>query len=168
MSSFASALKSIVTVITMSPSSKPLLAVTIALAFIAGWFGFKKTIDALKFPLNSGFRPIASLALFIAICLISAAAASAYICPKISAPAVSRFLPLAAAILGLLVFAAPLACLLMKSKYLQTVSAFLVPVIAAALVVFLAKGIYGAIRHGEQNFSTTKERTEGVDDLLGR
>ena len=166
MSSFMSALKDILTTLTLAPASKPLLAITIAMALTAAWFGFKKTAEALKFPMNSGFRPLASLTLLIVLCLVSAAAAAAYICPRVSLQTLSRFLPLITAVLALLAIVVPISCLLMKSKYLQTLSSFLVPVIAAAIVVFLAKGIAGAISEGEKGFSTTKERTEGMNELL--
>ncbi len=161
-------LKSIILTLTLSPATTPLVVVTLALALAAAWFGFSKIITALKFPMNSGWRPIASLLIFITICLAAAVVTKAHLSPRISSAAVSRFLPLAIALALFLAAVIPLSCYFMKSHYLQTLSAFLVPVLAAAIVVFLAKGATGAIKHGGKGFFSTKERTEGVDELIDR
>jgi hypothetical protein len=168
MSVLTAALKSIVLTLTLEPASTPLLAVTIALGLVAAWFGFSKITTALKFPMNTGWRPMGSLALLLLLCLSAAVLAKAYVSPRISSSTLSRFMPLIVAVVIYLAVVVPLSCFFMKSHYIQTMSAFLVPIIAAAVVAFLIKGAAGAIKHGGKGFSSTKERTEGIDEALSK
>lgn len=139
---------------------------TVAFSLVAAWFGFTKVISALKVPMNEGFRPVLSFFGFVAICLASAVLARAYGSPHISSAALSKFLPLIVAALLLLVAVIPLACFLMKARYGQALSAFIVTLIVATIVVFLAKGITGAVNSNRKGFSETKERTDGMNELL--
>ena len=166
MANIIDSLQSILQTLTLNPSSPLVMYATIAFSVIAAWFGFTKTIAALKVPMNEGFRPVMSLVAFVAICLLSATLTKAYGSPRVSSAALSKFLPLIVAVIVLLAAAIPIACFLMKSRYGQTLSAFIVPLIAVAIVVFLAKGITGAVKSGGKGFSKTQDRTEGVDQLL--
>jgi hypothetical protein len=166
MATIIDSLQSILQTLTLNPSSPLVMYATIAFSVIAAWFGFTKTIAALKLPMNAGFRPVLSLVAFVAICLLSATLTKAYGSPRVSSAALSKFLPLIVAAVLFFAAAIPLACFLMKSRYGQTLSAFIVPLIAATIVVFLAKGIAGAVEQGGKGFSKTKDRTEGVDQVL--
>ena len=166
MTTFTDSLHSVLQILTLNPESSPVMYVTLAFALIAASFGFSKMISALKVPMNEGFRPVLALSGLVIICLLSAVLTKAYATPHVSSAALSRFLPLIVATVLFLAVVVPLACFLMKSRYGQTISAFIVPLIAATIVIFLAKGITGAVKQGGKGFSKTKDRTEGVDQVL--
>lgn len=159
---------SVLQTLTLNPSSSVVMYVTVAFSLIAGWIGFTKAISAMKFPMNEGLRPVLSLFGFALICLLSAVLTKAYAAPHVSSASLSRFMPLIAATVIFLAAVVPLACFLMKSRYGQTLSAFIVPLIAATIVVFLAKGIAGSVQQGGKGFSKTKDRTEDVNSVLSK
>jgi len=160
------ALTSILGLLTLNPASRLVMFVSIALGLLAAWLAFSKTIKALKFPMNDGTRAVISFGVLVAFPLLSAAISHAYIAPKLSNVDLSRFAPLIVSLLVLLAAVTPITCFLLKSKYMQTLSSFLVPVITAAIMIFLTKGISGAIMEGDKGFITTKGRTESVNQVL--
>ena len=168
MATIIDSLQSILQTLALHPSSPLVMYATIAFSVVAAWLGFTKTIAALKVPMSEGFRPVLSLLALVLIGLLAATLTNAYGSPRASSAALSKFLPLIVAVIMLLAVAIPLACFLMKSRYGQTLSAFIVPLIAATIVVFLAKGITGAVKQGGTGFSKTKDRTEGVEEMLAK
>ena len=166
MAALLTALKSIVDTLTLNSGSTPLMAISIALGLVAAWFAFSKITAALKFPMNVGWRPVVSLVSFIVITLLAAVLAKAYGSQHVSSGVLSKFLPLIVAVAMTLAAVAPLACFLMKSHYLQTLFAFLVPIVAATIVAFLVQGAAGAIKQGGQGLSKTRDRTEGMDAVI--
>ena len=168
MTTFIDSLHSVLQILTLNSESSPVMYVTLAFALIAAWFGFSKMISALKVPMNDGFRPVLALTGLVIIGLLAGVLTKAYATPHVSSATLSRFLPLIVAVVLFLAVAVPLACFLMKSRYGQTLSAFIVPLIAATIVIFLAKGITGAVKQGSKGFSKTKDRTEGIDKALSK
>lgn len=166
MKDIISALKSTLELLTLNPESSTAMYAGIALSLVTAWFAFGKTIKALKFPLNDGSRAAVAFVISVILPLMAAVLTKAYILPRITNIPIARFAPLAAAVLILLAAAAPITCFLLKSKYLQTLASFLAPVISAVIMVFLVKGVFGAVREGDKGFDRTKTRTQGVNELI--
>ena len=168
MSTLISSTTEIIQLLTLKPASPIVMYMVVAIGLLAAWFGLVKIAAALKFPMCTGGRCALALLTLVAVSLVAAVITDAFIAPKIANPALSMFLPLIVACVLLLAAVVPLSCFILKSHYLQTLSALCVPIIAAAIVSFLASAITGAVQQGGKGFSCTKDRTEGVNEALAK
>lgn len=168
MNAFASSVMEIIRLVTINPSSVPLLYIIVLIGMIAAWFGLYKTAAALKFPMATSGRVWTVVILLALTALLSAAACRAFISPKIAQPVLSSYLPLLAAVISVLAVSTPLSCFIFKSHYFQTLSSMAVPLVAAAIVAFLANGLSGAFKQGNKGFSTTKLRTDKLNEVIGK
>ncbi len=166
MNNLISSTTEIIQLLTLNPASQVVMYLVIAICLLVAWFGLVKIATALKFPMCTGARCALTLLTLVALSLVAAAITDAFLAPRIANPALSKFLPLIVTCVMLLAAVVPISCFILKSHYLQTLSAICVPIIAAAIVSFLANAITGAIQQGGKGFSRTKDRTEKLDQVL--
>jgi positive regulator of sigma E activity len=102
----------------------------------------------------------------ILLLVAATAAINIYLVPTLKNPLIIKWLPLVVCGLITLVVIIPLICFLLKAKYFQSLFSCLLSICAIAGIVMLVHGAFGAIQQGDKEFKKTKERTEGVNDIL--
>jgi chromate transport protein ChrA len=100
--------------------------------------------------------------------MLAAIAAKRYLAPMTSS-GLAPWLPLAAAILTLLVAVIPISCLWQRSKYGEALMAWVATLVAAVIAVFLITAIYDAVMSGKKDASGAKRRNREIEkEFFGR
>lgn len=154
--------------VTANPASNIEMVFIILIALILAFFAITKTSKALKFAMADTGRIIAVMAFSITVALLAAVLANIYILPYVKLESAGIIVPVSAALLVLLATAIPLACLLLKSGYLQTLLTMVIGFAGMAVAVFLVRGISGALSHGKTDFDKTMRRKSGIEQVIGK
>jgi len=144
------------------------IAVCAVAAVILAIFALKWAGNSFGFAMADRGRSTAVIAVWILLALAATAAINIYAAPLIKNPALVKWIPVAACALILLILIVPLAMVLLKSKYLQTLLAMLISIGAAAGIVLLVHGALGMASQGGKDFKKTKERTDSINEIIGK
>ena len=153
--------------ISFNTSSQTEMIFLLAVGFVAFCIGTMKTAKALQFPMLGAGRTSAVILIGLALFLVVGACVKVYLTPAIPSNLHIYIIPAAAVIV---IFAAviPLACLMFKSKYFQTLFSLIIGACAAALAILLLQYGLNAIREGEKGFDKTKSRNDKMEEMINR
>lgn len=157
---------SILNAILGSPKDSVELGALIVAALLGGILFLKIVGRLLKYPMADFGRSAVVVLTGAAVSLAAVAAFNVYAVPAIDNPAVARYTPIAIVAVILLAGVLPLACFLLKSRYLQTLAGVILSIAAAAAIVLLVQYAFGAFREGAKGFKKTEDRTQTVNEVI--
>lgn len=140
--------------------------VVLGVALLVMLFTLIKVAGASGATMASLPRALAVVVLGFALTLGAAIATKLYLLPQVPANEVTRWLPVVAAVVTLLVIVTPLCSRITISGYFEAIFALALSLVAAALVVVLAHAGMQAFKSGDEGFMKTRERTERIDNLI--
>lgn len=167
METLKPAIMELLKLISFNTSGEIEIVVLLALGFIAFCIGMMKTAKALQFPMSELGRTSIVILIGLALFLVIGACAKVYLMPVVPASLHPYVIPVVAAIV---IFAVviPFACLMLKSKYFQTMFSLIIGACAAVLVILLLQYALNAMREGEKGFDKTKNSKEKLEEVINR
>ncbi|MDP6522700.1 MAG: hypothetical protein QGI24_01530 [Kiritimatiellia bacterium] len=155
-------------IILGSPASTQELASLCLVAAIAFVIVLDRLASLMSFPIKG--TAFAALVFIVGAfgVLLFAAAAMIYVEPMafVKSAGLAPFLPFLAALLSIPIVMTPVLWLVHRAKFGQGLTAALLSVAAAAIIVLLTVGIIGAFRSGDKDFNRTRDRTHEVNRFL--
>lgn len=137
-----------------------------ALAIPAYVFVFTKVADITGSQASNWRRTALMLIVALIVVVPAAVAAGLYVEPGVASTAVKRWVPLAGAVVALLLIPVTLSCFVQKISYVKSLLVYVLSVAAVIGVILLVKGASGAVGHGGKVFDKTKDRTDTINEVI--
>ncbi|OGV66672.1 MAG: hypothetical protein A2283_08415 [Lentisphaerae bacterium RIFOXYA12_FULL_48_11] len=142
------------------------IAVCLAAAIFSAMIVLRWIGKAFGATMADNGRALTVVGTGLLLALAAVIAFNIYLAPTIKNALLIKWAPIASSSIILIAIVAPMTCLLLKMKYFPAIFASLLSIGAAAGIVILVHGGFGAIKEGDKGFKKTKERTETVNDLI--
>ena len=148
-----------------NPASTVELGVLIFLGCLTFIFALAKIADLLGAHVANRPRSAIVLVVLVVLLLGISAAADLYLSQKVGA-GMRKFVPLATAIVVLLVAVTPITCFVKKASYMTSLFSLVLAVAAAAVVIALAAAAFNAATSGNKGLDSTRERKDALDKIM--
>jgi hypothetical protein len=148
-----------------NPASTVELVVLICVGVVTFIIALAKIADLLG--AHSATRPRSAIVFVLSVILLLgiAAAADIYLPQKLGG-SMHKFIPLAAAIVALLVAVTPITCLVKKASYMTSLFSLVLAGASAAVVIALAVAAFNALESGNKGLDSTRERKDSLDKIM--
>lgn len=167
MGTLKPAIMELLRLISFNTSNEVEMIVLLVLGFIAFYIGTMKTGRALQFPMMEAGRASAVILAGLGLFLVAGACAKVFLTPAIPLNLRAYVLPAVTAIV-ILAAVVPFACLMLKSKYFQTLFSLIIGACAAILVILLLQYALTALHEGGKEFDKTKSDKEKLEEVINR
>lgn len=157
-------------IILGNPASVQEMAALCLVAAIAFIIVLDRLASLMSFPVKGTAFALLVFVVGALGMLLFAAAAMIYVEPMafVKNAGLAPFLPFVGALLSVPIVMTPVLWIVHRTKFGQGLTASLLSVAAAAILVLLTVGIIGAFRSGDKDFNKTRDRTHEVNRFLDR
>jgi hypothetical protein len=151
---------------TGNPGSSLQLIVLVAVSLVVFAVMLKIAAQTMRMPLTDIGHSLQATVVGGALVLAAAVLSKVKLAPILPAGALRDLAPLWGAIVGILVFVAPLVCAFYRGNYFQSLAATVLSLIAASVAVFLVQAWFGAAATGEKKTEGLRRHKTDVEKFM--
>jgi hypothetical protein len=158
----------IIQLILRQQDSVPRIAISAAVASIVFLVLLRLVSVAFRILTVSWLQRLAAAVIVLAVPLAGAVATSLYVCPRMTTDTLKMAAIIAGPAVALLLVATPLAMLVLRARFFQTLGTVVLCMAGAWGALLLSNATINAFKEGSRQAGKAVEHRADIDKLLGK